>query len=73
MEVGDFGLAKSMNDDSLHLTMTGMAMGSPHYISPEQAEANRNVDFRSDIYSLGCTLFHMLSGKPPYAGDNAFP
>ena len=45
-------------------------MGSPHYISPEQGRGDKDVDFRSDIYSLGCTLYHMLAGKPPYESDN---
>ena len=71
VKVGDLGLAKSINDEASQMTITGVMLGTPHYMSPEQVMADRNVDFRSDIYSLGCTLFHMLTGKTPYAGDSA--
>src|SRR6185312_15888515 len=46
----------------------GMTLGTFDYISPEQARDPRDVDVRSDLYSLGCTLFHMLSGQPPFPG-----
>ena len=51
--------------------MTGHSMGSPHYISPEQVECMKDVDLRADIYSLGCTLYHMLSGQAPFDGHSA--
>ena len=63
----DLGLArKQATDASAELTMAGTTLGTFDYISPEQAKDPRNVDIRSDIYSLGCTLYHMLTGEPPY-------
>jgi len=70
VKVGDFGLAKRVDSDASGLTRTGTTMGSPHYMSPEQALGERDLDFRSDIYSLGCTLYHMLSGSVPYNSKN---
>ena len=63
----DMGLARRFergNDDGL--TQSGMTLGTFDYISPEQARDPRDVDVRSDLYSLGCTLFHMLTGRPPF-------
>lgn len=63
----DLGLArKTSMETSLELTMPGTTMGTFDYISPEQARDPHSVDVRSDIYSLGCTLYHMLTGEPPY-------
>jgi len=70
VKVADLGLAKTLQSGSTNFTQTGTVMGSPHYISPEQGRGDKDVDFRSDIYSLGCTLFHMLTGRPPFEGDN---
>ncbi|MCX6911268.1 MAG: protein kinase, partial [Verrucomicrobia bacterium] len=70
VKVGDLGLAKNVGQSTAGMTATGMMMGSPHYISPEQASAKKDIDFRADIYSLGCTLYHMLTGKPPYEGND---
>lgn len=70
VKVGDLGLAKTVGGATTSLTQTGMMMGSPHYISPEQARGVSNIDFRTDIYSLGCTLYHMLTGRPPYEGTD---
>ena len=72
VKLGDLGLAKSVGAaETTELTQSGMAMGSPHYISPEQAKGIRDIDFRTDIYSLGCTLYHMLTGQTPYSGDSS--
>ncbi|MCA9078900.1 MAG: protein kinase [Planctomycetaceae bacterium] len=65
----DLGLARQLRADEASaedLTTAGTALGTFDYISPEQARDARNVDVRSDIYSLGCTLYHMLTGEPPY-------
>jgi serine/threonine protein kinase/predicted ATPase len=69
VHVADFGLAKAVarpGDPSL--SQIGGALGTPHYIPPEQARGFETVDFRSDIYSLGIVLFEMLTGKPPFHG-----
>ncbi|MBI5685208.1 MAG: SUMF1/EgtB/PvdO family nonheme iron enzyme [Verrucomicrobia bacterium] len=67
VKVGDLGLAKSVAPEAgSALTQSGAMMGTPYYCSPEQAQGEKGLDFRADIYSLGCTLYHMLSGKRPY-------
>jgi serine/threonine protein kinase len=67
--VADFGIALAAGND--RLTETGLAVGTPEYMSPEQATADRNADGRSDIYSLGCVLYEMLAGEPPHTGRTA--
>lgn len=63
----DLGLARKESTESApDLTLAGTTLGTFDYISPEQAKDPRNVDVRSDIYSLGCTLYHMLTSEPPY-------
>ncbi len=64
----DMGLARLQRDDgsAADLTASGVTLGTFDYISPEQARDPRNADVRSDIYSLGCTLFYMLAGRPPF-------
>lgn len=64
----DLGLARNVAQSTL--TLTGVVMGSPAYISPEQATGEKNLDTRSDIYSLGASLYHMLTGHVPYSGDS---
>ena len=65
----DMGLARQFErGGEPDLTQTGMTLGTFDYISPEQARDPRDVDIRGDLYSLGCTLFHMLSGRPPFPG-----
>ena len=71
VKVTDLGLAKSLRAASVGVTSTGTIMGSAQYISPEQARGEKDVDFRTDIYSLGCTFFHMLAGRLPYEGEEA--
>jgi hypothetical protein len=68
VKLADFGLAKSSGGDST-LTGTGMFVGTPRYISPEQARGEEQIDFTADIYSLGCTIYHMLSGRAPFVAD----
>ena len=67
----DLGLARNeAKEASADLTVAGTTLGTFDYISPEQAKDPRTVDVRSDIYSLGCTLYHMLTGEPPYPDGN---
>lgn len=66
----DLGISKVVSE-RVELTMAGMMVGSPLYVSPEQAKARKDIDFRADMYSLGVTLYHLLTGKLPYPGDNA--
>jgi serine/threonine-protein kinase len=65
--VADFGIARALGGDE-HLTQTGMAIGTPAYMSPEQATADKALDARTDIYSLACVLYEMLAGEPPFTG-----
>ena len=69
-KLADLGLAKHTGDDA-SLTQAGMAVGSPHYISPEQARGEKDIDIRTDIYSLGATLFHMVTGRTPFEGPTS--
>jgi serine/threonine-protein kinase len=71
--VTDFGIARAIEKaaDIQSVTSTGLTLGTPTYMSPEQAAADRNIDGRSDIYSLGCVLYEMLSGDPPFTGPTA--
>jgi serine/threonine-protein kinase len=67
--VADFGIALALQvADAEHLTATGVAVGTPAYMSPEQADGASSVDGRSDLYSLGCVLYEMLTGEVPYTG-----
>ena len=70
--LADFGLAKAMSavgDEAL--TRTGFAVGTPAYSSPEQAAADEGLDGRTDLYSLGCVLYEMLAGQPPFVGPSS--
>jgi serine/threonine-protein kinase len=71
--VADFGiaLAVSRSDGGTRMTETGMSLGTPHYMSPEQAMGQREITPRSDVYALGCITYEMLSGDPPFTGSTA--
>jgi serine/threonine-protein kinase len=73
VKVTDFGLSRVLAGDMqpLNLTQSGVTMGTPLYMSPEQVEG-KPVDSRTDIYSLGVTCYHMLTGRPPFQGATAF-
>ena len=67
--LADFGIARAIHAASgEHPTPAGAVIGTPAYMSPEQAAANPPVDGRSDVYSLGCVLYEMLAGQPPFSG-----
>ncbi|MDD2710183.1 MAG: serine/threonine-protein kinase [Verrucomicrobiae bacterium] len=71
-KIGDLGLAKWEGGGSDHsLTVDGSVMGTPNYISPEQIRAYHDLDGRTDIYSLGATLFYVLAGRPPFVAPSA--
>jgi serine/threonine-protein kinase len=70
--VADFGIARAISTGSAErLTETGLAIGTPVYMSPEQSVGEQELDGRSDVYSLGCVLYEMLAGEPPYTGPTA--
>jgi len=68
VKITDIGLGKSMTED-VQLTAAGTTVGTPFYISPEQARGTKDLDSRTDIYSLGCTVFHMLTGSFPFIAE----
>ena len=71
--VADFGiaLAASVSKTGKRITEAGTSLGTPHYMSPEQAMGERTLDARADIYALGCVLYEMLTGEPPFDGPSA--
>ncbi len=71
LKILDFGLAKATSEEATNnLTQDGTLLGTPEYMSPEQSIDPARADIRADIYSLGCTLYHMLAGRPPFAGTH---
>jgi hypothetical protein len=70
-KLADLGCAKGLSQKDSSLTQTGSTLGTPHYMSPEQASGEKDIDGRSDLYSLGCTLYHAATGETPY--DAATP
>jgi eukaryotic-like serine/threonine-protein kinase len=68
VKVADLGMVKT-DDEEMHLTQTGHAVGTPWYMPLEQARNAKNIDGRSDIYALGCTLYCLLVGHPPFTGQ----
>jgi len=71
--VADFGiaLAASRSDGGTRMTETGMSLGTPHYMSPEQSMGEREITPKADIYALGCVLYEMLTAEPPFVGATA--
>ncbi|MBV8311409.1 MAG: serine/threonine protein kinase, partial [Planctomycetaceae bacterium] len=68
--VTDFGIARAVGDGDSRLTATGMAIGTPTYMSPEQASGDRQIDGRSDLYSLGVVAYQMLTSQPPFVANS---
>src|SRR5207248_3157385 len=65
----DLGLARAVDDKEAAESEAGKAYGTPYYISPEQIRGDVDIDFRADIYSLGATMYHLVTGKPPFDGE----
>ena len=68
--VADFGVARAVSEVAEKLTATGMIVGTPTYMSPEQASGDKAIDGRSDIFGLACVLYVLLTGEPPFKGPN---
>src|SRR5829696_8235710 len=65
----DLGLARAQDDSEAAASEAGKAYGTPYYISPEQIRGDLDIDFRADIYSLGATMYHLLTGRPPFEAE----
>jgi len=70
IKLSDLGLAKAVDETDMSLTQSGTGLGTPHYMAPEQARNAKHVDRRCDVYALGCTLYHFLTGQTPFTGDS---
>jgi eukaryotic-like serine/threonine-protein kinase len=71
IKVLDFGISKILDDQEAQLTFTSQVLGTPMFMSPEQVQRPRSVDYRTDIWSLGVILYRALAGKPPFSGETA--
>jgi serine/threonine-protein kinase len=70
--VADFGIARAVRvAGGERITETGLSLGTPHYMSPEQASGNQDLDSRSDVYALACVMYEMLAGEPPFTGPTS--
>jgi serine/threonine-protein kinase len=69
--VADFGIARALRSGTTAITTAGLALGTPLYMSPEQATGSREVDERTDVYAVGAVLYEMLTGEPPFSGRSA--
>jgi serine/threonine protein kinase len=69
VKIIDFGLAKSTDGEDQRLTMTGIVMGTPAYMSPEQIRCESTIDFHTDMYAVGASMYHMLTGEVPFKGN----
>ena len=74
VKILDFGLAKASSENPIDggLTREGQMLGTPDYIAPEQTLDAQKADIRADIYSLGCTLYYLLAGGPPFQGKSLY-
>lgn len=70
-KLADMGLARPTADERWAMAEAGLAVGTPYYISPEQARGEVQIDIRTDLYSLGATLYHMVTGRPPFIGESS--
>lgn len=71
VKLADMGLARPTTDERWAMAEAGLAVGTPYYISPEQARGEVQIDIRTDLYSLGATLYHMVTGRPPFEGETS--
>jgi serine/threonine-protein kinase len=71
VKILDLGLSKRLGLPETTVTVTGQFMGTPAYVAPEQAQGDKDIDGRADIYSLGATFFHLVTGETPYRGETA--
>ncbi|MFO7178658.1 MAG: serine/threonine-protein kinase [Pseudomonadota bacterium] len=70
LKIIDFGISKYQHDDTLSMTVTGAVIGTPYYLSPEQARGQRDIDHRSDLYTTGVIMYEAVSGTVPASADN---
>jgi len=68
-KLADLGMARESTDEATNAREKGMIIGTPNYIAPEQVQGKPDIDTRADIYSLGGTLYHMVTGQPPFVGN----